>query len=227
MLAALRRVLLAASTRSPRFRRRGVRQLGCHLPARTVALLGAAGTRRRPRKTQNSSGAPTSNNRRGRAVFRAISEPAVSTRQAVQRRGRLCETPDQPRHPHIWSGHHTGPDCLGCRSRACWLSHLLNRYGCRTVSVDVSQTALALGRRLFTESPQTNWTPDPIHLRLQTYRDAPLNSAGTRGAEHMVPACRPPTLRRRSYRSPSCCPSYRSPSCWLWFRLLPCCRSSR
>ena len=31
----------------------------------------------------------------------------------------------------------------------CWLSHFLNRYGCRTVSVDVSRTALYMEKQLF------------------------------------------------------------------------------
>ncbi len=43
----------------------------------------------------------------------------------------------------------------------CWLSHFLNRYGCRTVSVDVSRTALDVGRQLFEREPSTNWSLDP------------------------------------------------------------------
>ena len=46
----------------------------------------------------------------------------------------------------------------------CWLSHLLNRYGCRTISVDVSPTALALGRQVFDRDPNTNWSLDPQFL---------------------------------------------------------------
>ncbi len=37
---------------------------------------------------------------------------------------------------------------------SCWLSLCLNRLGCRTVSVDVSPTALEVGRRLFASDPQ-------------------------------------------------------------------------
>ena len=47
---------------------------------------------------------------------------------------------------------------------SCWLSHFLNRYGCRTISVDVSKTALAAGRRLFERDPRTNWSLDPQFL---------------------------------------------------------------
>ena len=28
----------------------------------------------------------------------------------------------------------------------CWLSHFLNRFGCKTIAVDVSSTALELGK---------------------------------------------------------------------------------
>lgn len=54
---------------------------------------------------------------------------------------------------------------------SCWLSHLLNRYGCRTVAVDVSRTALDLGRRLFERESSTNWSLDP---RFVTFDGHPL-----------------------------------------------------
>lgn len=47
---------------------------------------------------------------------------------------------------------------------SCWLSHMLNRYGCRTVSVDVSDTALQLGRELFERDPHTRWELEPQFL---------------------------------------------------------------
>ena len=47
---------------------------------------------------------------------------------------------------------------------SCWLSHFLNRYGCRTIAIDVSETALALGRQLFERDPWTNWSLDPRFL---------------------------------------------------------------
>jgi SAM-dependent methyltransferase len=49
---------------------------------------------------------------------------------------------------------------------SCWLSHMLNRFGCSTMSIDVSPTALALGRQLFERDPRTNWTLQP---RFETY----------------------------------------------------------
>jgi len=43
----------------------------------------------------------------------------------------------------------------------CWLSHFLNRFGCRTIAIDVSPTALKMGRELFERDPLTNWTLEP------------------------------------------------------------------
>jgi SAM-dependent methyltransferase len=45
-----------------------------------------------------------------------------------------------------------------------WLSHFLNRFGCRTIAVDISPTALDFGRTLFERDPQTNWSLDPQFL---------------------------------------------------------------
>ena len=42
-----------------------------------------------------------------------------------------------------------GLDVLDFGAGTCWLSSCLNRMGCRTVAVDVSQAALDLGRQLF------------------------------------------------------------------------------
>jgi SAM-dependent methyltransferase len=59
---------------------------------------------------------------------------------------------------------------------SCWLSHMLNRYGCRTISLDVSPTAMALGKTLFERDPRTHWRLDP---RFLTYdgRSIPLPSS--------------------------------------------------
>jgi len=54
-----------------------------------------------------------------------------------------------------------GDTVLELGAGTCWLSLWLNRYGCPTVSVDVSQTALALGRKLFERDPETNWNLKP------------------------------------------------------------------
>ena len=42
-----------------------------------------------------------------------------------------------------------GDTVLDLGAGTCWLSHLLNRYGCRTIAVDVSPSALAIGREVF------------------------------------------------------------------------------
>lgn len=53
---------------------------------------------------------------------------------------------------------------------ACWVSHFLNRYGCKTISVDVSRTALDLGREAFRRDPATNWDLDPQFLPYDGHR---------------------------------------------------------
>lgn len=49
-------------------------------------------------------------------------------------------------------------------SGTCWVSHFLNRYGCKTISVDVSKTALELGREHFRRDAQTRWDLAPEFL---------------------------------------------------------------
>ena len=57
-----------------------------------------------------------------------------------------------------------GDTVLEIGAGSCWLSHMLNRYGCRTIAVDVSPTALALGRQLFERDPWTNQALEPRFL---------------------------------------------------------------
>jgi SAM-dependent methyltransferase len=57
-----------------------------------------------------------------------------------------------------------GDTVLELGAGSCWLSHLLNRFGCRTIAVDVSSSALAIGRRVFERDPRTNWSLDPQFL---------------------------------------------------------------
>ena len=47
---------------------------------------------------------------------------------------------------------------------ACWLSHFLNLYGCRTLAMDVSGTALEQGRERFRRDPRTRWNLEPQFL---------------------------------------------------------------
>lgn len=46
----------------------------------------------------------------------------------------------------------------------CWVSHLLNRYGCKTIAIDVSPTALEMGREVFRRDPATRWEIEPEFL---------------------------------------------------------------
>ena len=57
-----------------------------------------------------------------------------------------------------------GDTVLELGAGTCWLSHFLNRYGCKTIAVDVSSTALSMGRALFERDPRTNWSLEPEFL---------------------------------------------------------------
>ena len=74
---------------------------------------------------------------------------------------------------------------------SCWLSHMLNRHGCATISIDVSTTALALGRQLFERDPRTNWTLQPRFLAYDGHRlplpDASCDQIVINDAFHHVP----------------------------------------
>lgn len=52
----------------------------------------------------------------------------------------------------------------------CWLLHFLNRYGCPTIAVDVSPTALDMGRELFERDPHVNRELDPQFLPYDGHR---------------------------------------------------------
>jgi SAM-dependent methyltransferase len=69
-----------------------------------------------------------------------------------------------------------GHTVLDFAAGSCWLSSLLNRMRCRTVSVDVSPTALALGRELFALDPRHRPELEP---RFVTYdgRRLPIEDA--------------------------------------------------
>jgi SAM-dependent methyltransferase len=58
-----------------------------------------------------------------------------------------------------------GDTVLELGAGSCWVSHFLNKLGCRTVAVDVSQTALDIGRALFERDSTTDWTLRPEFSR--------------------------------------------------------------
>ena len=74
---------------------------------------------------------------------------------------------------------------------SCWLSHMLNRFGCRTISIDVSPTVIALGRQLFERDPRTNWTLDPMFVAYDGRRlpleDASCDRIVINDAFHHIP----------------------------------------
>ncbi len=53
---------------------------------------------------------------------------------------------------------------------SCWLSSHLNRLRCKTVSIDVSPTALKLGRELFEIDPRHKWELEPQFLPYDGHR---------------------------------------------------------
>ncbi len=52
----------------------------------------------------------------------------------------------------------------------CWLLQFLNRFGCPTIAVDVSPTALDMGRQLFERDALVNWDLDPRFLPYDGHR---------------------------------------------------------
>jgi SAM-dependent methyltransferase len=51
-----------------------------------------------------------------------------------------------------------------------WVSHFLNLYGCRTIAVDVSATALDLAQDLFRRDQRTRWDLEPSFETYDGYR---------------------------------------------------------
>ena len=74
---------------------------------------------------------------------------------------------------------------------SCWLAHQLNRFGCKTIAVDVSATALEIGRELFEASPHTNWAVEPEFLWFDGHRlpleDASVDKIVIYDAFHHIP----------------------------------------
>jgi SAM-dependent methyltransferase len=74
---------------------------------------------------------------------------------------------------------------------SCWVSHFLNRFGCKTISIDVSRTALDLGREAFRRDSSTNWAVDPEFVAYDGHRiplpDASCDKVIVFDAFHHVP----------------------------------------
>ena len=73
----------------------------------------------------------------------------------------------------------------------CWLSHFLNRFGCKTIAIDVSPTALRIGRELFERDPFTDWDLKPEFLLYDGHRiplpDGHVDKIVVYDAFHHVP----------------------------------------
>jgi SAM-dependent methyltransferase len=160
MVALLRRWIQPLFRRAPRLRSFILR--GLDLAARPVLLPFRLG---RPSANQAAAaalaGQTASFNRAAEEYYAAYPDPAhllgkpFSEPESLAR--RLIDL------GIVFSGLRLRPGdvVLDLGAGTCWVSHLLNRFGCRTISVDVSPTALAIGRRLFEEDPHTNWALEP------------------------------------------------------------------
>ncbi len=62
-------------------------------------------------------------------------------------------------------------------SGSCWLSSMVNRLRCRTISVDVSETALAFGRQMFEADPRHQMELGPRFVKYSGHElDIPSES---------------------------------------------------
>jgi ubiquinone/menaquinone biosynthesis C-methylase UbiE/uncharacterized protein (DUF3820 family) len=84
-----------------------------------------------------------------------------------------------------------GHTVLDFAAGSCWLASYLNRLRCRTVAIDVSPTALELGRELFRLDPRHRLDLDPQFLAYDGHRiplpDASVDRVACFDAFHHVP----------------------------------------
>jgi SAM-dependent methyltransferase len=84
-----------------------------------------------------------------------------------------------------------GHTVLDFGAGTCWLSSILNRLRCRTISLDVSPTALDLGRELFALDPRHRMDLEPRFLVYDGHRiplpDASVDRLVCFDAFHHVP----------------------------------------
>lgn len=84
-----------------------------------------------------------------------------------------------------------GQTVLDLGAGAGWVSHFLNRFGCRTISVDVSRSALDLAEETFRRDPATRWDLEPRFLLFDGHRlplgDACCDRVVVHDAFHHVP----------------------------------------
>ncbi len=84
-----------------------------------------------------------------------------------------------------------GHTVLDFAAGSCWLSSLLNRLRCRTISIDVSPSALETGRELFAMDPRQRVDLEPRFLAYDGHRiplaDASVDRIAVFDAFHHVP----------------------------------------
>lgn len=84
-----------------------------------------------------------------------------------------------------------GMKVLDFGAGTCWTSRFLTQIGCAVTALDVSPTALELGKRLFAEMPVIGTAPEPEFLVYDGYRidlpDASMDRVLSFDAFHHVP----------------------------------------
>lgn len=103
--------------------------------------------------------------------FKSIHDP---TPQMGKPFSSLVETPEILKNMgDMLSGLHLGKTMtvLEFAAGTCWFSRYLNQLQCRTISCDVSETALNIGKRLFSEFPIIgNLVCEPLFLHFDGHK---------------------------------------------------------
>jgi ubiquinone/menaquinone biosynthesis C-methylase UbiE len=105
------------------------------------------------------------------AYFKSICDP---TPQMAKPFSSLMEAPEILQNiGHMLSGLHLGKTMtvLDFAAGTCWFSRFLNQLNCQTISCDASETALDIGKRLFSEFPVIgNLVSEPSFLHFDGHK---------------------------------------------------------
>jgi SAM-dependent methyltransferase len=95
-----------------------------------------------------------------------------------------------------------GDTVLELGAGSCWVSHQFNKFGCKTIAVDVSPAALAIGRQVFERDPETNWDLTPEFMAYDGHTlplaDCSVDAIVLYDVFHHLP--NPEALLREMYR---------------------------